>query len=226
MELRPRDIDILNLVGQFSQLASTHLSELVFADRSHSVPDTVLGRLVRLGYLSRIGRRASGDKGGSGAYVYQLGRYGRALLGMEGRASPTVNNHALMIADTYLELRRAEKSGVLAVKHWDVELPVPPAVRADLFAVLDIPAQQRTSSYFLEIDLGTERPVRIIEKLSGYWKAAQESNEDYFPYVVFVVNREARRTELRRIVTQLPADQQEMIRAYVLPELIHQLMRL
>ena len=105
MELTTRDLDILRLLVQFTQLSSTHLAELVFADRSHSVPDRVLTRLVRLGYLHRVGRRASGDQGGAGAYVYQLGRYGRALMGVDGRPSPNVNSHALVIADTYLELR-------------------------------------------------------------------------------------------------------------------------
>lgn len=225
MELTYRDTDILNLVGTFTQLSSLHLSELLFADRSHSVPNTVLRRLVRLGYLSRVGRRASGDKGGTSPFVYQLGRYGRARLEAEGRPSTVVSDHALMIADVYLELRRAEKSGVLVLKRWDVELPVPP-VRADLFAVADFPHQQRTGSYFLEIDLGTERPIRLTEKISGYWRAAENSSEEYFPYVVFVVKQEVRKVEIERIIRKLPKEQQEMVRTSLLTELIPQLLKL
>jgi hypothetical protein len=118
LELTHRDLDLLKLTHVFSQVASTQITELLFADRSHSVPDMVLGRLVRLGYLSQAGRRATGAKGGAGAFVYQLGRAGRLLLGVEGNFSPNVNNHALMIADTYLELRRAEKVGVLTDTAW------------------------------------------------------------------------------------------------------------
>lgn len=226
MELTTRDLDILRMVDEFTQLSSTHIGELLFADRSHSVPDRVLGRLVRTGYLSRVGRRASGDKGGAGAYAYQLGRYGRVLLGVEGRPSPNVNTHALMIADTYLELRRAEKAGVLRVKAWEVERRVPP-IRADLFAAVEYPGQGRASSYFLEIDLATERPVRIAEKLAGYWTAAERWSGEYFPYVVFVVNHLGRKAELRRIVRQLPdEDQREMVRVFMLGELIPALMEL
>ncbi|NEA56396.1 hypothetical protein G3I60_20160 [Streptomyces sp. SID13666] len=225
MELTPRDIQILKLVGTFTQLSSLHLSELLFSDRSHSVPNTVMRRLVRLGYLARVGRRAHGDKGGTSAYVYQLGRYGRALLEVESRPSVVVSDHALMIADTYLELRRAEKAGVLVVKRWEVELPVPP-VRADLFTVLDFPAQQRTASYFLEIDLGTERPVRIVEKIAGYWRAAESSQEEYFPYVVFVVKQEGRKAEMGRIIRKLPAPQQEMVKVVHIRELIPQLLQI
>lgn len=225
MELSTRDLAILRLIDQFTQLASTHITELLLADRSHAVPDRVLGRLVQFGYLARVGRRVSGDKGGAGAYVYQLGRYGRLLLGVEKRPSPNVNTHALMIADTYLELRRAEKTGVLTVGRWEVERSVPP-IRADLFVEVNYPAQGRGSSYFLEIDLATERPVRIVEKLAGYWEAAQHWTEEYFPYVVFVVNREVRRAELQRIVRGLPEERQEMVRVVLIGELIPQLMRL
>ncbi|WP_066945400.1 replication-relaxation family protein [Streptomyces lushanensis] len=226
MELTQRDYDILTLTHTFSQLASTHLTELLFADRSHSVPDKVLGRLVRLGYLSRVGRRVAGDKGGAGAYVYQLGRAGRLLLDVDGRLMPSVNNHALMIADTYLELRRAEQAGVPALKEWAVELPVPPAVRADLFAVVDFPQQGRSSSYYLEIDLGTEQPARIREKVAGYWRAAEANTDEFFPYMVFVVKQQVRRNEPARIFRRLPEEQQDMMRVVMLGELLPRLLKL
>ncbi|MFG2377612.1 replication-relaxation family protein [Streptomyces sp. NPDC048504] len=226
MELTPRDLEVLGLVGRFTQLASSHLTELVFADRSHTVPDKVLGRLVRSGYLSRVGRRASGDKGGAGAFVYQLGRFGRALLDIEGRASSTVNNHALMVADTYMELRRAESAGVLVVNDWAVEKLVPPSVRADLFVALDFPQQSHSGSYFLEIDMGSEAPKRIREKIAGYWRAVETSTADYFPFVVFVVKHEARKRELARVFRQLAEERQEMVRVCSLSELIPALMRL
>ncbi|MFJ7193117.1 replication-relaxation family protein [Streptomyces bacillaris] len=220
MELSERDLAVLKLVRTFSQVASTHLTELLFEDRSHSVPDKVLGRLVRLGYLSRVGRRATGSKGGAGAYVYQLGRAGRLLLEVDGRLSPNVNNHALMMADTYLELRRAEKAGFLTVMDWEVERRVPPSVRADLYVSLDFPSQGRSSSFFLEIDLSTEQPARIREKVAGYWRAVEMSTADYFPYVVFVVLQPVRRRELERIVGGLPEEQQEMVRVATLDTLL------
>jgi hypothetical protein len=95
-----------------------------------------------------------------------------------------------------------------------------------LFAVLDFPREQRTSSYFLEIDLGTERPVRIVEKVAGYWRAAEGSSEDYFPYVVFVVKQEARKAEIGRIIRKLPEAQQEMVRVVLIEELIPELIKL
>ncbi|WP_435212626.1 replication-relaxation family protein [Streptomyces sp. bgisy034] len=226
MELTPRDLEVLGLVGRFTQLASSHLTELVFGDRSHSVPDKVLGRLVRSSYLSRVGRRASGSNGGAGAFVYQLGRFGRALLEVDGRPSSTVNDHALMVADAYLELRRAEKAGLLTLKDWDIEKPVPPSVRADLFVALNFPQQRRHSSYFLEIDMGTEAPKRIRDKVAGYWQAVETSTADYFPYVVFVVRHGGRKNELARVFRQLPEERQEMVRVCLLSQLIPRILEL
>ncbi|MDN3263300.1 replication-relaxation family protein [Streptomyces sp. CSDS2] len=226
MELTYRDYEILKLVGAFGQLSSSHLKELIFADRSHSVPDTVLKRLDQHDYLSIVGRRASGPKGGAGAFTYKLGRFGRSLLNVNRTASPNVNDHALMVADTYLELRRAESAGVLRVLDWEVERSVPPLVRADLFAAVEYPQQGRMSQYFLEIDRQSEAPKRIREKIAGYWLAVEGSKSDYFPFVVFVVKNEARKRELERVFKQLPDDRQEMVRVYLLSELIPALMRL
>lgn len=225
MELSQRDLDVLKLTYTFTQLASTQLGELLFADVSRTVTNKVLARLTRTGYLSKVGRRTPGESGGTSAYVYKLGRYGRALLGVEGRQSVAVNDHALMIADTYLELRRAEKTGVLVVRQWAVEDSLPP-IRADLRVAVDYPHQRRSSSYFLEIDLGTEAPIRLREKIAGYWRLYQHSEDDFFPFVVFVVKREVRKREIERIIRALPDEQREMVRVFLLPELIPELMRL
>lgn len=225
MELAQRDFEVLKLTRIFSQLASTHITELLFSDRSHAVPDRVLGRLVKLSYLSRVGRRATGEKGGAGAYVYQLGRAGRLLLGVDGRLSRAVNNHSLLISDTYLELRRAERQGVLVVNDWAVEKPVPPRVRADLFVSVEYPEQRRRSSYFIEADLGTE-PLRVIrEKIEGYWAAVELSDEEYFPYVVFVVKDRVRLRELTRLFGGLDDERREMAKVHLFTELTPHLMR-
>ncbi|MGV9340593.1 replication-relaxation family protein [Streptomyces sp. NPDC003688] len=225
MELSHRDLDVLKLTYTFVQLDSTQLAELLFAEVSRTVTNKVLGRLKETGYLSRVGRRTPGDKGGNSPFVYKLGRYGRTLLGAEGRQSVAVNDHALMIADTYVALRRAEKTGVLVVRSWEVERPLPP-VRTDLSVSVDYPGQRRSSSYYLEIDLGTEAPIRLREKIAGYWRAYQRGEDEFFPFVVFVVKREARKREIERIIRALPEEQQEMVRVYLFGELVPELMKL
>ncbi|MFG2681779.1 replication-relaxation family protein [Streptomyces sp. NPDC048392] len=225
MELSTRDLILLKLVGTFIQLSSTHITEELFSDRSHTVPDKVLKRLVQRQFLTVVGRRASGDKGGAGPFVYRLGRYGRSLLGVEGRQSARMNDHALMIADTFTALRRAEAAGLLRITEWEVERPVQ-TVRADLFVAVEYPAQERRSQYYLEIDTGSEWERQIREKLDGYWRAAQADEAEYFPYVVFVVKRPERQAELLRFIRRIPEDQQEMVRVFLLAELIPHLLAL
>ncbi|XHM66176.1 replication-relaxation family protein [Streptomyces nigra] len=137
-----------------------------------------------------------------------------------------MNNHSLLIADTYLELRRAEQRGQLVIHDWGVERPVPPHVRADLFVNVEYPAQQRRSSYYLEADLGTE-PLRIIrEKIDKYWQAVELSSDDYFPYVVFVVNDGLRMREFARLFGGLDEERSEMVKVQIYTRLIPYLIRL
>ena len=225
MELSERDINILKLVGIFSQLSTPHLRNLVFYDRSHSVADVVLNRLVKLKYLARVGKRASEERGGTSPWVYQLGQFGRALFEIQARPATHPSRHALMIADTFIALREAQALGLLQIRRWDVALSVPP-VRADLFVALDFPAQQRESKYFLEIDLGNESRSVILEKLRGYWQVADQSTEEFFPYVVFVTRNQAVANQLKGYIRNAPEEQQEMTRVFTLAELIPQLAQL
>ncbi|WP_427921150.1 replication-relaxation family protein [Streptomyces sp. cg40] len=225
MELSDRDMDLLGGTCEFSQLSTPHYRELYFHGVSHSVADVVLTRLVRLGYLSRVGRRASQPQGGAGAWVYQLGKFGRALFDIQSRPATQVSNHALMIADTFVSLVKAERAGVLIIKRRDVELPVPPQ-RADLFASVDFPHQRRESKYFFEIDLGNEARSIILDKIAGYWQASSVSKEEFFPWVVFVVRNQAIANQLQRYIRDAPTDQQEMVRVFMLGELVPKLMQL
>ena len=48
----------------------------------------------------------------------------------------------------------------------------------------------------------------------------------YFPYVVFVINHAGRKAELGRIVSALPDERREMVRAFLLDEFVSELMAL
>jgi hypothetical protein len=85
-----------------------------------------------------------------------------------------------------VELGQTNPRRSLGTVNPTVETLVPPSVRADFAVSLDFPQQSRSSRYFLEIDLGTERPARITEKVAGYWRAVEANTADWFPYVVFI----------------------------------------
>jgi hypothetical protein len=64
-----------------------------------------------------------------------------------------------------------------------------------------------------------------VEKVSGYWRAAESSSEQYYPYLAFVIKQEARKAKIERIIRKLPEGQQEMVSAVLLGELIRQVMK-
>lgn len=209
MELSPRDLALVQLVARFSQLATPHLGEVVFGERSCTPLDRALARLVRHNYLRRIGRRSTEDRPGSGGYVYELGKVGWAEVGKPEhyRRKYGVSNHALKVADIYIELLRAHRAGQIELlESWQVERPVDDA-RADLYVELGIPGNKQLD-YCLEVDLGTERSGVIRKKLDAYWRAFTTWHAESFPYVAFIVPDKYRKFEIERVIRGLPEGQE------------------
>src|SRR3954467_4244133 len=115
--LTGRDRLIVQLIARFKQASSKQVHELLFPDVTYTPADRALKRLTDRRYLTRIERRTvGGSRGGSGQYVYGLGRRG-FYLHYDGRfiLPRTVNYHALAILDTFIVLRRLELAGRLGI---------------------------------------------------------------------------------------------------------------
>ena len=219
MNLTTRDLATVQLVGRFSQLASTHVGEILFADRTGTPLDRALTRLVRHGYLRRVGRRST-DTAGSGGYVYELGKLGWAELGRpEGyRRKYGISNHALKVADIYVEFVRAHRAGHVELIHWEIEKPYGDA-RADL--VIYLGRDGKRLDYCLEVDLGTERPHIIRRKLTTYWLTFTASGD--LPYVAFIVPDKYRKYEIERVIRGLPEGQQGLFSVHLFKEAVAEL---
>lgn len=225
--LTDRDVSIVRLVGLLHQLSSSHVTELVFARKTRTPVDRALSRLVRDRYLARVGRRASDhDKGGAGAYVYQLGPRGWILLQREGRYWPyrAVNPHMLKVADLYVELVRTERAGNLKLLSCQLEHPIGQA-QADMLLELVVPALGQKFSYCIEVEITEKRPRLIRSKLDAYLNAYTNAPEDsYFPYVVFVVPDDWLKSNIAREVAKLRPEDQELFRLYRFDEVVAGLM--
>src|SRR3954447_18081319 len=117
LDLSGRDRLVVQLIARFKQASSRQVHELLFPGVSYTPADRSLKRLTQAGYLTRIERRTvGGSRGGSGQYVYGLGRRG-FYMHYDGRFSPprTANYHALEILNTYIALRRLELAGRLQI---------------------------------------------------------------------------------------------------------------
>ena len=234
--LSPRDAQVVELVGRFRLMGAEQIREvLFFGQRSKTPLDRALKRLTDAGYLTRLGRMVGGFGGGSGQYVYQLGRAGWRYLGKGGGYRPlrVVDYHTLTIAECFVVLKRLERGGELSVISYEAD-PVSRRtvgeilLTPDAYVELGVSARRLKFSFWLEIDRDTENAETIRGKCVRYWRAFQSWGGDVFPYVVFVVPDERRRRELERVIAGGPDEAQQLFRVCELDnfgELIHRNMR-
>lgn len=219
---------MVGAVARFHQLSARQVQSLLFSSHSSQTPcDRALRRLVDENYLARVERRlVGGRQGGSGQYVYQLGRRGFFLMG-DGRFEPrrTINFHALAVADTYLKLREFEAVGQLTIEGFSTEpdCHVDIAgiqVKPDLFADLVI-GDQRVWLWF-EVDLGTESQKQVRAKLDVYRRAydvVDVAEWQVFPQVWWIAVDDERAKELRWLIAQGKPDDPQLFRVTTLDQL-------
>jgi hypothetical protein len=230
--LSPRDAQVVELVGRFRLLGAEQIRAVLFADLASKTPlDRALKRLTDAGYLARLGRMVGGYGGGSGQYVYQLGRMGWRHLGKGGGYRPlrVIDHHALQIAECFVLLKQLERGGELTVLGYEAD----PASRRtigdilltpDAYVEIGVAATRQKFAFWLEIDRDTENAEVIRGKCVRYWRAYQAWDDAVFPWVVFVVPDEARRREVARVIAGGPDDAQDLFRVCefdTLAELIH-----
>lgn len=176
LDLSGRDRLVVQLIARFKQASSRQVHELLFPGVSYTPADRTLKRLTQAGYLTRIERRTvGGSRGGSGQYVYGLGRRG-FYMHYDGRFSPprSVNYHALAVLDSYIIIRRLEQAGRHSVLGFSTEPDCWMRVggdelKPDLYVELKRPAGDLR--LWLEVDMATEGQRQIRDKLDRYWRA-------------------------------------------------------
>lgn len=233
-DLAGRDAQVVQLVSRFHQLSSKHIQTLLFHDRASLTScRIVLNRLVAGKWLHRIEHRmVGGARGGSGQYVYALGRRGFYLRD-DGDESPrrafnaarVVNYHALAVADAWVALKGLEREGVLSltglstepdcwttIGHYDI--------RPDM--LVQVRKGGESARLWFEIDMGTEGQRQLKAKLQTYWDAfniAGEHGWTRFPSVWWVACDDERARELRWLISQGHEDAQALFRVMTLKTL-------
>jgi hypothetical protein len=210
--LSARDLAVIELVGTFRQLTAEHIRVALFPELASRTPlDRTLKRLVEGGYLGRLRRLVGGEGGGSGQYIYQLGRQGWSLLKRHGHywAPRAVNLHSLAIADCYVILREAERAGGLRLLTFTTEPEChvavgPVTLTPDAYVEVIDERNGLKFAYFLEVDRGTERVEKIKDKCVRYWQAFQLWDQEFFPQVLFVVPDQHRVAKIGQIINAGP----------------------
>lgn len=206
-----RDAEIIKLVSRFGMLPSGIIRELIFPESlSPTSCDRALKRLVEKKYLARVERRLIGGNGaGSGQYIYRLGTQGRRIAQTQGNYSRLSDiHHTIAIAEAFIGVKRHERDGLLEVVGYATEpdswaTVAGAELRPDMHLEMAIPSKRMNVTFFVEVDLGTERQKQLKEKMSKYihaWQHSDESDLETFPVVLFLVPDEERVKEVQWLI--------------------------
>ncbi|MDH4171630.1 MAG: replication-relaxation family protein [Acidimicrobiia bacterium] len=207
-ELSERDRAILATVDQLRfvrglQLERLHFEGLAESSRARRRRD-VLNRLTRAQLLTRLERRIGGQRAGSAGHIYALGPGGQRLHQLQAgqprrlrhRAEPSLAflAHTLAVAETYTLIHDAGTELVTVEVEPDCWRTVHSGyqtltLKPDLFT--ELAAGNLIYSWFIEIDLGTERRPALRRKaqryLDAYHHGFHGQPEGSFPRVLWLV---------------------------------------
>ena len=227
MKIATRDLEVIAFVARFGQVTRKQIRETVFAANKSATPcDRVVSALVKDKMLAEVGRPVRGGRyGGQGPIIYQIGPAGWNAAKTEGSfwLSRSIKPHSLAIAEVYVDI-----SSRLKVIRFEAEpdshtrvnyVPLNP----DMYMELEINGQR--ARVWLEIDLGSERPKQLKEKMERYCHAWNGAGKTWtpFPWVWFVVPDLRRQREIESLIRLQPIDAQPMFHASTFESLVSDL---
>ncbi len=211
------------------QLARLHFPEIGNAASRARAARRVLASLSDQQVLFRLERRIGGVRAGSAGHVFGLGPVGKRLIAYwQGEGLGRVRTphepglvfvrHSLAVAEQYVTLREAERSGGPELVGFESEPGCwrefaggygdPVTLKPDAFVRLGVGDWEERS--YLEVDCGTEGRGALLAKCRryvAYFQAGVEQAEHgVFPRVVWITTNQARVRLLVEVCASLPAE--------------------
>lgn len=241
MTLTDRDRKIVQLVARFSQASVSDVHALLFAHNESRTPcDRALQRLTLQTYLRRVERRAIGGRqGGSGQFVYCLGKAGHREYGRHVHKDGTsyiprynpkrkIDYHALGIMETFRIFTDKARVGEFDILGYTTEQNGdawqwigPDWLQPDLYIELGRDGKRR--QYYIEVDMATESHGHIIAKYQRYWRACKAGYDtDAWPKVrrvMFAAIDEERAAELQWLLRRVDSESHRIFDFVAIPTL-------
>lgn len=221
--LSERDKQILIATQRYRYLLTTQIQRLLFTDAAtptaaHRATARAVKRLKELGVIDHLARRIGGVRAGSGGLVWYLTHAGERLLRLgEQPASPARRffepspyflAHSLAVAEVAVKLTELCREGretklstlQLEPECWRTysEYGSMLSLKPDLFATTI--SGQYEDCWFIEVDLDTESPTKIIDKCERYHKyyrsGLEQQEAGVFPLTVWIVPTVERKKQL------------------------------
>jgi hypothetical protein len=142
--------------------------------------------------------------------------------------SPGFQDHVLAVAEAYVALVEASRSGQVELLSFEAEPPCWrsfPGVGAQTVvlkpdAYTQLGLGELEHSAFVEVDLGTESAPTIARKCAvyiAYWRSGLEQRRrGVFPMVLWLVRDTARRARIETVIASLPADTRSLFKVDLL----------
>lgn len=231
--LSERDLNILKAIRKYRFMMTHQVQALFFNDSSNQTAsrragNRALKRLKELGLITTLERRIGGVRAGSASYVWCLTGAGERLLLTSERSGSTDNparkrlyepsirflEHTLAITETFVQLTLIAEKCDVKIESVDLEPDCwrPYVGESGVLSYLKPDMYLKTLSYsyedhwFMEIDLGTESPSRIIGKCHQYYRyylsGAEQKGSGVFPLVVWITKDSKRFTGLKAHITE------------------------
>ena len=245
--LGERDRQLLAAVQQYRYLMTGQIGRLLFTDAANlsaglRAASRNLKKLSELGLISSLSRRIGGVRAGSGSFIWHLTHAGERLLRLhDNRAFPVRRHcepspyflaHTLAVAEIaikFTEICREHEPQITALQLepecWRAysSAGVSLSLKPDLYAATT--TEEYEDRYFIEVDLDTESPAKIIEKCQkyhAYYRSGLEQEEsEMFPLTVWVVPSDSRKEKLIRHLKEAFDKQAKLFAVITCDELEH-----
>lgn len=232
--LGDRDKSVLREIQKYRYLMTGQTQRLLFTEAS--TPSAALRaasrnlkKLKELGLIDNLSRRIGGVRAGSSSLIWYLTHAGERLLRLHGEEPQPVRRffepssyflaHTLAVAEIaiqLIEICRKHEPELTALQlepecwrsYSDVGVAL--SLKPDLYAATM--TEEYDDRYFLEVDLNTESPIKILEKCEKYHKyyrsGLEQEEYESFPLTIWIVPDKARKmrliTHLRKMFDKQP----------------------
>jgi len=246
--LSTRDIEIVGSVSAHRFLTTRQICRLHFADKPTETAalrsaNRTLAKLRDMRLLVPLERRIGGVRAGSGAYVWSLGHIGGRLLRRadqeqtsirlqrEYEPSPTFLEHTLAVAEICIRLCEADARGqitLLEVEHepecwrpYNGSGGATARLKPDLAVVTA--TDHFEDHWFIEVDLATEPPSRILRACQAYEEYRRSGSEQrrlgLFPAVVWIEPTAKRKQMIETHIVKADVIHHDLFKVITLDEL-------
>lgn len=225
-QLSERDLAVLSTLERVRIASASQIERLHFVGKSSQHRRRALLSLSNRRLVTRLDRVIGGVHAGSAGFLYQLSDVGQRALnhstGLPRRLPSTPGTsfiwHALAVTELYVQLTEASRTQDFELldfnaeptcwRHYSGRGGGRAVVKPD--AYVRIGNGDYEDSWFVEVDLATEHPTTIKNKLDvyqAYWSSGTEqASRGVFPRVLWIVPDQRRAQVITDCCLRQPTD--------------------